>query len=232
MQTSSKKIFQKKMCFISLLLIVSNSILAQVTNVKEGNWSDPAVWSNGIVPTDTTNISLSYPITVDGNSYCASLTTNGDSVTVTSGFNITITGYKPAISHCINLVNDTTATTDSTFIRIPSFYSPNGDGINDNWAIFQKGVGYIHYVIYDSTNTVLDSGLYQGQVLESLQPNTDSFYHYYYVVEATTVTGKIIGQCGDLYIIFTKCCPAAINILDLIKNVPDPNDPVLFSTCQ
>jgi gliding motility-associated-like protein len=139
------------------------------------------------------------------------------------------------IDHCRNLVNDTTATTDSTYVLTPNYFTPNNDGINDFWLIARKGIQKLSYVIYDSLNNIIDSGQYNTPTrFFQLKANADSFYHYYYTIEATTVTNKTIGECGDLYIIYNlNCHPSAINKNYLIGFfLNDPNDPVLINTCK
>jgi hypothetical protein len=73
-----------------IMMVVAG--FGQVTNVKTGLWSDPTVWSNNILPTDTSNIFLSFNITVDINGACKSINTNGHNVIINSGVGINVTG--------------------------------------------------------------------------------------------------------------------------------------------
>jgi uncharacterized protein (TIGR02145 family) len=81
-----------KTYFTFFLLLIINVGFAQVTNVKTGSWNDPTVWSNSLVPTDTTNVILNYDVIVDANDSCRSLNTNGHKVNVTTGIILQIKG--------------------------------------------------------------------------------------------------------------------------------------------
>src|ERR1700712_5584212 len=74
-----------KVYFTVFLFLLVNIGFGQVTNVKSGAWSDQTVWSNGILPTDTTRIILNFDIHVDINASCKSLNTNGHNIIVDLG---------------------------------------------------------------------------------------------------------------------------------------------------
>ena len=65
---------------------------ATVTTVSTGLWSNPAIWSNGIIPTTNTKVILNHNITVDVDAACYLLRTNCHSVTVTIGKKLVISG--------------------------------------------------------------------------------------------------------------------------------------------
>jgi len=81
--------------FFFLLLI--NASFGQVTNVKTGVWSDLTIWNNHTLPTDTTNIVLSYDIIIDINASCKSLHTNGHKVTVQPGITFNVIGNNKVV---------------------------------------------------------------------------------------------------------------------------------------
>jgi len=91
---TNKSVIQFRCLIIGCLLIVINPCFSQVTNVKIGEWSDTSIWSNHVLPTDTTNIILSYDITIDSNAICKSFNNNGYNVTVDSGINFNITAIQ------------------------------------------------------------------------------------------------------------------------------------------
>ena len=85
--------------YLSLIFLLTiYSGFGQVTNVKVGLWNDPTVWSNNKIPTDTTRIILNYNITVNVNSACKSLTTNGHQVFVGTAINFYIAGLAAPIA--------------------------------------------------------------------------------------------------------------------------------------
>jgi hypothetical protein len=134
--------------------------------------------------------------------------------------------------NCDNLVNDTSATNDSTYIEVPNAYSPNGDGINDFWVLYHQNINIVsgYCNIYDERGTMVDSVAIGGATSGEIDyiPNSSKTYvHYYYKLEALTINNKVIGKCGDLYI-FLKCTQN-INIpLDFIgTGISVVNDPAV-----
>ncbi len=87
-----------KLYFTTFLFLLINISFGQVTNVKTGAWSDPTVWNNNIIPSDTTNIILNYDIHVDINANCRSLNTNGHNVTVDLGIPLNISGVAAPVA--------------------------------------------------------------------------------------------------------------------------------------
>ncbi|CAN5626402.1 hypothetical protein BH10BAC3_BH10BAC3_28880 [soil metagenome] len=88
-----------KTYFTLILLLAINAGFGQVTNVKPGNWSDPTVWSNNKIPTDTTNIILSYNIQVDISANCKSIKTNKFQVYVGTAINFYIAGLAAPVAN-------------------------------------------------------------------------------------------------------------------------------------
>ncbi|MEO6358658.1 MAG: hypothetical protein ABIU77_16710 [Ferruginibacter sp.] len=89
------------------LLIVQS--FAQLTNVKQGVWSDKSVWSNNLLPTGNDEVQLKFNIVVDVNATCLSLTLNGHSVIVNSGITLDITGNDNDTILSSYVIVDTTA---------------------------------------------------------------------------------------------------------------------------
>ncbi|MEO8111320.1 MAG: hypothetical protein ABI594_14855, partial [Ginsengibacter sp.] len=87
-----------KVYFTIFLFLLIDICFGQVTNVKSGVWSDPTVWNNNIIPTDTTNIILSFDIQVNINAACKALKTNGHQVTVNSGMNLIVSGVTAPVA--------------------------------------------------------------------------------------------------------------------------------------
>lgn len=87
-----------KTYFTILLLVITTISLGQVTNIKTGAWSDQAVWSNNIIPTDTTRIILNYDIHIDISAHCKSLNTNGHNVTIDLGIVLNVSGVAAPVA--------------------------------------------------------------------------------------------------------------------------------------
>jgi len=60
-----------------------NQLPPGVTNMRAGNWSDPTVWSNNMVPQSTDDVLIRFDIVVDINVICRSLF-------IRSGYNVTV----------------------------------------------------------------------------------------------------------------------------------------------
>ena len=97
--------------FFSLGLIGNN--IAQVTNLSNGLWSNPAIWSTNNVPTGNDSVYLSYDITINVNASCQSFDNNGYNVTVNSGVTFNILGNNAMVDldnnlyHIINIGTQT-----------------------------------------------------------------------------------------------------------------------------
>ncbi|MEP6676420.1 MAG: hypothetical protein ABJA78_14760 [Ferruginibacter sp.] len=87
-----------KLCLTTFLFLLINSSFGQITNIKSGVWNDPTVWSNNIIPTDTTNIILNYDIQVNVNAFCKTLNTNTHQVTVKTGMNLIVSAVAAPVA--------------------------------------------------------------------------------------------------------------------------------------
>ncbi len=64
-----------------------------VVSVRNGNWSDPATWSNGKVPGTYTQVTVRHAVVVDINADAYSVTNEpGSSLTVSPGLSLTLSG--------------------------------------------------------------------------------------------------------------------------------------------
>lgn len=75
-----------------VLILLAFVCDAQITNIKQGNWSDNTIWSNNLVPTSNDDVVLNFDIVVDINASCFSFNSNGHAVIINSGFELNISG--------------------------------------------------------------------------------------------------------------------------------------------
>lgn len=93
----------------------------------------------------------------------------------------------------------------SSELRIPNAFTPNDDGINDEWKVGYRSLLSFHCTIFDRYGTQIISfddptkgwdGKYKGKLVK---PGV-----YFYVIEATGADGKTYKKGGDINIIRSK----------------------------
>jgi arylsulfatase B len=80
----------KKLVGLFLSSFCLCSSYCQVTNLRQGLWSDHTVWSTNTIPDSSRDVVLNFDITIDIDASCKSLMVNGHSTTVNSGVNLCI----------------------------------------------------------------------------------------------------------------------------------------------
>ena len=149
-----------KLCCIICLLLIADIGFGQVTNVKSGLWSDPTVWSNNIVPSDTTRIILNYDIQVNINAFCKTLNTNGHLVDVNPGKNLSISGVIPPVANFTYagpFAVPTTVSFTNTSIRASSYLWNFGDPASgaNNTSTLTNPTHYYQTLAPYLTNTIV-----------------------------------------------------------------------------
>lgn len=90
-------------------------------------------------------------------------------------------------------------------LRIPNAFTPNDDGINDEWKVGYRSLLKFHCTIFDRYGTEIISfddptqgwdGKYKGKLVK---PGV-----YFYVIEATGADGKTYKKGGDINIIRSR----------------------------
>jgi gliding motility-associated-like protein len=88
-------------------------------------------------------------------------------------------------------------------IIIPNIYSPNGDGINDDWFITCVGIQYLHCDIFNRWGTLVYQLLAPNDVWSGIMNNGNHATEgtYYYILEATGYDGKSYKSHGPLTLV-------------------------------
>lgn len=90
-------------------------------------------------------------------------------------------------------------------LRIPNAFTPNGDGVNDEWKVGYRSLLTFHCTIFDRYGNEICSfsdpslgwdGKYKGKLVN---PGV-----YFYVIEATGADGRKYKKGGDINIIRSK----------------------------
>ncbi|MEQ1553848.1 MAG: hypothetical protein ABL929_06705 [Ferruginibacter sp.] len=110
--------------------------------------------------------------------------------------------------NCDGLVTDTAGTNDNGRVFMPTAFTSNNDGKNDNIKPSFKNITSMVFTLYDVQNNVVftSSQIGQGWVAPAIQ--TNSYSVYYYKIQATTNSNKKIGVCGTTYNL--TCFPITI----------------------
>ncbi len=113
----------------------------------------------------------------------------------------------PVPINCDGLVTDTAGTGDNGRVYMPSAFSPNGDGLNDQSKPILQNISSFEFTIYDELNRVMFT---TTQTSPGWQPVASGLVsaHYYYRIQANTSAGHHIGKCGSVYVL--TCFPASI----------------------
>lgn len=100
--------------------------------------------------------------------------------------------------NCDGLITDTLGTGDNGRIYMPNAFTPNSDGLNEICRPVTQNIDSITFTIYDENNVVLFTTSVPG---EGWLPPTSSsrVKKYYYKIQTKTISGKKIGQCGEVY---------------------------------
>ena len=112
--------------------------------------------------------------------------------------------------HCDNLVNDPNRPGDPGNVFVATAFTPNSDGINDQFRPVAIQISSISVRVYDKNSNLVfqTTQIGAGWTFPATLPiNTK----YYFRVEAVTMANNTIGLCGEVYPL--SCFPANINTL-------------------
>jgi len=90
-----------------------------------------------------------------------------------------------------------------SFITIPNVFSPNGDGLNDNWYVNYAGIDYFNCKIYDRWGVAMAELIapgtsWDGRTLAG-EPASDGTY--FYTLHAKGDDGKVYDQTGFITLV-------------------------------
>lgn len=117
----------------------------------------------------------------------------------------------PRLTNCDNLVNDAPMN-DGAYVAIPNAFTPNGDGLNDQFKSITNKVAKFKLTVYDNKNNIVYSS---QNISEGWSPsgNIVAGTKFYYRVEAEAQSGRKMGLCGEL--LYLSCIPKNIDISNL-----------------
>ncbi len=121
--------------------------------------------------------------------------------TVAGTYNIILTAANSI--GCTNTVSATIIVLESYTITIPNIFTPNGDGINENFTVKAEGVNSINILIYDRWGLKMFesssvTGAWDGKNIGGREVPSDT---YFYIINATDNKGNNNKYKGDITLI-------------------------------
>ncbi len=156
-----KKItFIKTMLLAILIATASGSTFAQITSAADGNWSNPATWTGGVVPTSTNDVSITHCITVS-----AATTVECNNLIVTNTNQRVILAGANSILNIYGTLNASVAPTVETIIdctldataKVVFKRTTNGPIFGATWAPSGTGLRFEVNLPSDITGTASTS---------------------------------------------------------------------------
>lgn len=136
-------------CFLSF---TASKSFSQLSNTKTGLWNDESIWQNHQLPTIADEVVLQFDITIDQNSYCKSLNSNGHKVVISAGNHLYINTARPRTANIFGFALSEPncridKMTDSSTYSYPS--------VNTDYKYNNDLLGKINY--YNNTDAVVNT---------------------------------------------------------------------------
>ncbi|MBS1647302.1 MAG: gliding motility-associated C-terminal domain-containing protein [Bacteroidetes bacterium] len=176
----------------------SAAVIAQLTaNPATGNVPLSVTFANG--STGGTVYVWNYG---DGSALSAQTSTVSTSHTYTAVGTYT-TLLVAANQGCIDTARITIIANVATTIVIPNIFTPNGDGVNDNFFIINTGMSTLSCLIYNRWGELMATLTAPQQVWDGSAPNGDKAPDgtYMYILQAQGTNGKSYSQQGTVTLI-------------------------------
>jgi hypothetical protein len=106
------------------------------------------------------------------------------------------TNDKKPLTHCDNLINEIIPASDPGRVVVASAFTPNFDGINDEFMPIAYSISSIQFSLYNK------DGLLVFETTQPNQPWAPSLFNknevFYFRIEAVTNNNTKIGLCGEV----------------------------------
>jgi hypothetical protein len=116
------------------------------------------------------------------------------------------TALHPRITVCDGL--DTASFVDVAKVYMPSAFTSNSDGKNDNIKPTVSNVSSFTFTVNDINNVEVFRSTQAGQGWTAPAISSNTFVLYYYRIQAISTSGRRIEKCGEVYNL--TCYPSAI----------------------
>jgi hypothetical protein len=118
----------------------------------------------------------------------------------------TDTILRPRITVCDGI--DTTYFVDVAKVYMPTAFTSNNDGKNDNIKPTFLNVSSFTFTINDFNNVEVFRSTQAGQGWVAPAISSNTFVTYYYRIQAISTSGRRIEKCGEVYHI--TCYPSVL----------------------
>ncbi len=104
------------------------------------------------------------------------------------------------IKGCIDTVKNTVWVNPELRVLIPNAFTPNGDGLNDEWEIYGQGIVELNFIIFDRWGgKIFDNGGVLNNKKWLGQNASQGVYSYY--ITAKGFSGKLYHKYGSINLI-------------------------------
>jgi len=190
----------------------NNCVSATTTSVSVGNYN-VQVGATASVYSGNAPLLVNFNGQIIGSTSTTYSWTLGDNATSTlqnpshtynvgGDYIVTLSGIDSA-SSCIDTAMLTIHVIDDMILVIPNVFTPNGDGVNDGFFVTTKGVKSIEGFIMNRWGQLMFEWTGLNTVWDGKAPNgnVETEGTYFYVIKATSFTGKTETFKGPLTLI-------------------------------
>ncbi|HXB11760.1 MAG TPA: gliding motility-associated C-terminal domain-containing protein [Bacteroidia bacterium] len=190
----------------------NNCVSATTTSVSVGNYN-VQVGATASVYSGNAPLLVNFSGQIIGSTSTTYSWTLGDNATSTlqnpshtynvgGDYIVTLSGIDSA-SSCIDTAMLTIHVIDDMILVIPNVFTPNGDGVNDGFFVTTKGVKSIEGFIMNRWGQLMFEWTGLNTVWDGKAPNgnVETEGTYFYVIKATSFTGKTETFKGPLTLI-------------------------------
>jgi len=142
---------------------------AAVSSIAAGDWSNPAIWAGGLIPSCSDVVTIAHAVTVDRTIVATSVTINGAG-TLTADNDVTISGTFTINSGGTYIHNNTKDVSTTVFLGTESFNANSNiqidDWYDDSRPLAEFVTGDFGNIAFNNPGTWNNAGLFSPNVIK------------------------------------------------------------------